>query len=271
LEDFYERQKNLLYHRPDVRAAKAEEEHIKETQDESMSENADSGQSPSKAKVSFGINDALDINTLKELRKVFFQPEDSDEEDGNGRKAGAGDGDENIDGDEGDNDQEEDKKATPSPVGTAYDNQYDGPQEDGDPLDSHNSAEHEDDEMDNWESRDLDLDEFIAEFGHIIGPNLSRLELQTMFMKIDADSNGGVDWEEFTTWMLKMEAGSHAMDGEQELGELVPLIAQHGENATLHRGMINKIMPVKVRLEKERSNERRLEGSHSSIPPTKDH
>ena len=48
----------------------------------------------------------------------------------------------------------------------------------------------------------LELDEFIGEFGDIIGKNMSMKQLQQLFMKIDADSNGSVDWDEFMNYML---------------------------------------------------------------------
>lgn len=90
------------------------------------------------------------------------------------------------------------------------------------------------------------MDEFIEEFGHIIGANLSRGELQTMFMKIDANSDGDVDWDEFTNWMLKMEAGAHSMTEDKELGMLHAMVEQTGEAVTLHRGMVNCISQCKI-------------------------
>ena len=66
-----------------------------------------------------------------------------------------------------------------------------------------------------------------------------------MFMKIDANSDGGVDWDEFTNWMLKMEAGAHSMTEDEVLGDLAPTSEQVGEDLTLHRGMVNKIITLK--------------------------
>jgi len=48
----------------------------------------------------------------------------------------------------------------------------------------------------------LELDEFIDAFGEIIGKDMSMKQLNQLFMKIDADSNGSVDWPEFMNYML---------------------------------------------------------------------
>ena len=49
---------------------------------------------------------------------------------------------------------------------------------------------------------ELDLDEFIEAFGEIIGKNMNYKQLNQLFMKIDADSNGSVEWHEFMNYML---------------------------------------------------------------------
>lgn len=38
------------------------------------------------------------------------------------------------------------------------------------------------------------MEEFIEKLGPLIGENMSKKEVGQLFMKIDADSNGGVDW-----------------------------------------------------------------------------
>eukprot|EP00241_Pyramimonas_parkeae_P009359 CAMPEP_0114239146 /NCGR_PEP_ID=MMETSP0058-20121206/8295_1 /TAXON_ID=36894 /ORGANISM="Pyramimonas parkeae, CCMP726" /LENGTH=133 /DNA_ID=CAMNT_0001351289 /DNA_START=140 /DNA_END=541 /DNA_ORIENTATION=- len=48
----------------------------------------------------------------------------------------------------------------------------------------------------------IELEDFITQFGPLIGPNLTRLELSHLFMKIDADSNGSIDWDEFSNYMF---------------------------------------------------------------------
>ena len=39
-------------------------------------------------------------------------------------------------------------------------------------------------------------------FGGVLGKNLTGEQLVHLFMKIDANSDGSVDWEEFTNYML---------------------------------------------------------------------
>jgi Ca2+-binding EF-hand superfamily protein len=49
---------------------------------------------------------------------------------------------------------------------------------------------------------ELDLEEFIEAFGDIIGKGMSLKQLRQLFMRIDADSNGTVEWHEFMNYML---------------------------------------------------------------------
>ena len=48
----------------------------------------------------------------------------------------------------------------------------------------------------------LDIEEFLEAFGDVLGKNLTREQLTHLFMKIDANSDGSVDWDEFTNFML---------------------------------------------------------------------
>lgn len=48
----------------------------------------------------------------------------------------------------------------------------------------------------------LELDEFLDAFGGIIGRDMNDKQINQLFMKIDADSNGSVDWNEFMNYML---------------------------------------------------------------------
>lgn len=48
----------------------------------------------------------------------------------------------------------------------------------------------------------LELEEFIEAFGEIIGKNMNQKQLRQLFMRIDADSNGSVEWHEFMNYML---------------------------------------------------------------------
>lgn len=48
----------------------------------------------------------------------------------------------------------------------------------------------------------LTLSEFVDAFGGIIGKDMNKKQINQLFMKIDADSNGNVDWDEFMNYML---------------------------------------------------------------------
>lgn len=49
---------------------------------------------------------------------------------------------------------------------------------------------------------ELSLKEFIAAFGKVLGKGLNYKQLNQLFMRIDADSGGTVDWNEFMNYML---------------------------------------------------------------------
>ena len=49
---------------------------------------------------------------------------------------------------------------------------------------------------------ELDEQGFVGAFGSILGDNLSDQQLTHLFMKIDANSDGSVDWDEFTNYMF---------------------------------------------------------------------
>lgn len=48
----------------------------------------------------------------------------------------------------------------------------------------------------------LELEEFTAAFGHVLGPGLPTGELLDLFMRIDSNSDGSVTWEEFLEFVL---------------------------------------------------------------------
>ena len=254
-----------------------------------------SSASPKKEKIAFGIQDALDFNTLTQLRKVFFQKEDSSSEE---EEVGFG-------GDKSDNDNENDNENDDNDDNIVNDNSSNADSDGGGTegkqdaevefsaytpqspihrlnntspkvtspmqkakmemaaitreenkkknkhtidfmLDEADEDDGVDDDFDGvWESRGLDLDEFIDEFGHIIGADLSRQQLQMMFMKIDANSDGDVSWDEFTNWLLKMEAGASHGD-ENEFGDLSCLHEQRGESKSFHSGMVGTLLSVKL-------------------------
>lgn len=51
-------------------------------------------------------------------------------------------------------------------------------------------------------STGFDIDKFREVFGKILGGNLSRDQMTMLFMKIDANSDGTMDWNEFSTYMM---------------------------------------------------------------------
>ena len=48
----------------------------------------------------------------------------------------------------------------------------------------------------------LDEQEFLKAFKDIIGKGMNEKQRKQLFMKIDADSNGSVEWHEFMNYML---------------------------------------------------------------------
>jgi len=48
----------------------------------------------------------------------------------------------------------------------------------------------------------LDQKEFLLSFKEVIGKSMTDKEFNQLFMKIDADSNGSVEWNEFMNYML---------------------------------------------------------------------
>ena len=58
------------------------------------------------------------------------------------------------------------------------------------------------DEADIDKGGELDIDEFTDAFGSILAKNMNPKQLNQLFMKIDADSNGSVEWHEFMNYML---------------------------------------------------------------------
>ncbi|KAJ3016984.1 WD40 repeat domain 95 [Thoreauomyces humboldtii] len=51
-------------------------------------------------------------------------------------------------------------------------------------------------------STGFDIDKFREVFGKVVGGNLTYDQMTMLFMKIDANSDGSVDWDEFSTYMM---------------------------------------------------------------------
>ncbi|TPX34347.1 hypothetical protein SmJEL517_g02962 [Synchytrium microbalum] len=69
----------------------------------------------------------------------------------------------------------------------------------------------------------LSLEEFKTTFGRILGDGLTNDQMSVLFMQIDADANQGIDWDEFSTYMLLRAEGQSMMREAEEVEYLVVL------------------------------------------------
>ena len=91
----------------------------------------------------------------------------------------------------------------------------------------------------------LDIEEFLEAFGDVLGKNLTREQLTHLFMKIDANSDGSVDWDEFTNFMLlENQAAADMSDRSysERLTEDDPNGADPNPKQTHHRDMMDGIL-----------------------------
>ena len=90
----------------------------------------------------------------------------------------------------------------------------------------------------------LELDEFIEAFGAIIGKGMNHKQLQQLFMRIDADSNGSVEWHEFMNYMLleNQTLSSMKQEHSEYLKSQIPDPAPHKINC--HSDMITSIFII---------------------------
>lgn len=63
-------------------------------------------------------------------------------------------------------------------------------------------------------SKSLNERQFVDKLGGVLGRNLSKQKLTHLFMKIDVNSDGTVDWDEFTNFMFldKKESAAERVD-----------------------------------------------------------
>lgn len=73
-------------------------------------------------------------------------------------------------------------------------------------------------------SGQLTLEEFIEAFDVVFDKNLSREQSVRLFMQIDADSSGYIEWDEFLTYMLVMHDNKSAEMLQAFPKELIPEI-----------------------------------------------
>ncbi|KAI9028481.1 WD40-repeat-containing domain protein [Hyaloraphidium curvatum] len=62
----------------------------------------------------------------------------------------------------------------------------------------------------------LTLDEFKKAFRNVLGGNLTDEQMTLLFMKIDTDTNGTLDWDEFSAFILKRSEGQQSMEEEAQ-------------------------------------------------------
>ena len=61
----------------------------------------------------------------------------------------------------------------------------------------------------------LDFAEFTQAFTQVLGSSLGKRELRALFLKLDANSNGTVSWEELTEFMLLEHEGSQGLQVDE--------------------------------------------------------
>lgn len=71
-------------------------------------------------------------------------------------------------------------------------------------------------------SGELDIDEFCEQLGPYLGKDLTRQQIMQLFMKIDADAGGTVDWDEFSNYMFLKRAEND--EDSAESWKLFPVV-----------------------------------------------
>jgi len=101
-------------------------------------------------------------------------------------------------------------------------------------------------EADDDGSGELDINEFIDKLGPHLGGNLTRDQITQLFMKIDADAGGTVDWEEFTNYMF-LERAQEASGTTNENWRLFPQdFKDRNDPGVSHRGQVDHVFYCEV-------------------------
>mgnify|MGYP001139422949 CR=1 FL=1 len=80
-------------------------------------------------------------------------------------------------------------------------------------------------EADEDGSGELDIDEFTQKLGPHLGKHLSEAQIAQLFLKIDADCGGTIDWSEFTNYFFLQRGVTNAGEDQQRFC-LYPKVAK---------------------------------------------
>lgn len=89
----------------------------------------------------------------------------------------------------------------------------------------------------------LELEEFVAAFGDVIGEGMSNKELVQLFMRIDTNSDGSIDWEEFINFVILENENLSHMRAEhcEYVNPKIPDPTASQKNS-MHTDMITKLL-----------------------------
>ena len=102
------------------------------------------------------------------------------------------------------------------------------------------------DEADEDGGGSLDLEEFREAFGTILGEGLTMDQMTMMFMKIDANSDGSVDWDEFCTYMVLEKQAEFEMmeEADSNVFEVEGRFTLSTREQGTHKDMIKTMLYV---------------------------
>jgi len=87
----------------------------------------------------------------------------------------------------------------------------------------------------------LDLNEFINVISKVMGSDTDEKIFTQLFMKIDANSDGSVDWDEFTNFLLSENQGIDQMGKDSQADFIITPMPVSPEP---HRDMITTVCSV---------------------------